>query len=103
MSMGFGRGSGCRRACVTGVSCFSDGCHVRGERPGRSRTGRSPAPWLTCGRNLVLTWADTLSPVGHPAVSRAGDSDRYTPGQRCGWRASRPVGRVLCLGLTDLG
>ena len=40
---GFARGSGCLRACVTGVSCFPDSCHVRGERPGGSRTGRSPA------------------------------------------------------------
>src|SRR5262245_46487903 len=29
--------------CVSGVSCFPDSCHVRGERPGGSRTGRSPA------------------------------------------------------------
>src|SRR5438477_9903730 len=40
---GFAWGFGCLRACVTGVSCFPDSCHVRGERPGRSRTGRSPA------------------------------------------------------------
>jgi len=37
------RGSGCRRACVTGVSCFLVAADVRGERPGGSRTGRSPA------------------------------------------------------------
>ena len=30
-------------ACVTGVSCFPGSCQVRGGRPGRSRTGRSPA------------------------------------------------------------
>ena len=37
------RGSGGCGACVTGVSCFRDCCRVRGERPGGSRTGRSPA------------------------------------------------------------
>src|SRR6266568_4995340 len=31
------------RACVTGVSCFPDSCHVRGWWSGGSRTGRSPA------------------------------------------------------------
>ena len=36
-------GAGCFRACVTGVCCFPGSCHVRGERPGGSRTGRSPA------------------------------------------------------------
>lgn len=43
MSRGILAGFCCLRACVTGVSCFPDSCHVRGERPGRSRTGRSPA------------------------------------------------------------
>jgi hypothetical protein len=40
---GFAGVLACLRACVTGVSCFPGSCHVRGERPGRSRTGRSPA------------------------------------------------------------
>ena len=40
----FCRGSGCLRACVTGVSCSPDSCHVRGERPGqvKDRAGARP-------------------------------------------------------------
>src|SRR5262249_2106609 len=39
---GFCPGSGCLRACLTGLSCFPDSCHLRGERPGGSRPGAEP-------------------------------------------------------------
>jgi hypothetical protein len=52
---GFAGGSGCLRACVTGVSCFPGSCHIRGERPGRSRTGRSPAADGGAGGVLEVT------------------------------------------------
>src|SRR5215831_1896468 len=42
-------------ACVTGVFCFPDSCHVRGERPGGSRTGRSPAARGGAGGVLEAT------------------------------------------------
>ncbi len=42
-------------ACVTGVSCFPDSCHVRGERLGGSRTGRSPAAGGGAGGVLEAT------------------------------------------------
>jgi hypothetical protein len=42
-------------ACVTGVSCFPDSCHVRGERPGGSRTGRSLAARGGAGGVLEAT------------------------------------------------
>jgi len=42
-------------ACVTGVSCFPASCHVRGERLGGSRTGRSPAAGGGAGGVLEAT------------------------------------------------
>ncbi len=48
------------RACVTGVSCFPDSCHVRGWWSGGSRTGRSPA--AVAAPEASLTWA-TRSPM----------------------------------------
>jgi hypothetical protein len=37
------------------VSCFPDSCHVRSERPGRSRTGQSPAARGGAGRVPEVT------------------------------------------------
>jgi len=41
--LGFCGFAGCVKACVTGVSCFPVAANFCGERPVRSRTGRSPA------------------------------------------------------------
>jgi hypothetical protein len=62
-----GFGGGWRRAgaCVTGVSCFPDSCQVRGGRPGRSRTGRSPA--AVAAPEASLRW-----PVREPDDLAAG-------------------------------
>jgi hypothetical protein len=53
------------RACVTGVSCFPDSCHARGERPGGSRTGRSPAA-------VAAPEASLRRPAGSPMIGRRG-------------------------------
>jgi len=59
-------------ACVTGVSCSLIAAGVCGERPGRSRTGRSPA---VCGAGGVLEVAgrepdDLAAGNGSPGVVR---------------------------------
>jgi hypothetical protein len=61
-------------ACVDGVSCFPDSCHVRGERPVGSRTGRSPAAGGGAGGVLEVTgWEpDDLAAGERGAGGRAG-------------------------------
>src|ERR1017187_6716993 len=61
-------------ACVDGVSCFPDSCHVRGERPVGSRTGRSPAAGGGAGGVLEVTgWEpDDLAAGERGGGGRAG-------------------------------
>jgi len=62
-------------ACVSGVSCFPGSCRARGELPGGSRTGRSPAA-------VAAPQASLRRPAGSPMMWRRGTGAGVCGGMR---------------------